>query len=210
MGNGSATGEAEEFEPRHFRRGATAVGPGGDRREALEITAEHRFSGLRVLQAGEICAQRRGRGLGQRIDAPRALLRDGDERVPPQVGEMARDAGLRDLQDRLEVADAERPLRQQIQQAQAGGVAEAVVEAQQVHAASKTVKSVFAKANMRASPERHPSRIGIGGAKTVGSTERGGCGGGRAGRAWRRVSGLCARGRRSGQAGGLDGPEADT
>lgn len=175
MGNGSAAGEAEEFAARHFRRGATAVGPGGDRRELLEVAAQHRLRRARVLQAGEVRAQRRGRRLGQGVDAPRALLRDGDERVPPQVGEMARDAGLRDLQDRLEVADAERPLRQQVQQAQAGGVAEAVVDAQQVHADSKTVKNVFAKANMRASPERHPALTGIGGAKTVGSTERGGC-----------------------------------
>lgn len=172
MGNRSAAGEAEEFAARHFRRGAAAVGGCRDRVESLEVATQDRLRRARVLQAGEVRAQRRGRGLGQRVDAPRALLRGGDERVPPEVGEVTGDAGLREFQHRLEVADAERPLRQQVQQAQARGVAETVVDAQQVHAGQQGGEHRIRQGEYTGVTGTSLGAHRYWGAKTVGSTER--------------------------------------
>ena len=118
------------------------------------VPAELRRLREGVLQAGEVGGQgRRSRG-GERIDAPRAALRARHEAVAAEISQVPRDFRLGQPQHRLEMTDAQRPLRQQMDQAQAGDIAQAVVEAEQLHRAGTMQSKVERLALKTLSPQR--------------------------------------------------------
>ena len=129
----SAVSEAEKFSARHG--GGRAVHLGVEVVELGAVPLELRLLGESVVQAGEVGGERGRRRRGERVDAPRAAPLGRHHAVAAEVSEVAGDPGLREPQHGFEVADAERASRQQMDEAQTGGVAKAVVDAEQLHAA---------------------------------------------------------------------------
>ncbi len=131
MSGGALAGEAEKFAARNGI-GAAAVHFGSMLSEQGEVAAEQRFLRQGVLQTSEVGRQSwRGRG-GEGVDAPRTALHDRNEAVAAQVGEVTGDFRLWQPQYRLEMTDAQRPLCQQVEQAQPGGITQAVVKFEQL------------------------------------------------------------------------------
>jgi hypothetical protein len=103
--------------------------------EAGEVFLELRVFAGAVLEAAEIGGEL-GRGFfGEVVNHPLALALDFDEAAGAEVGEVFGDFHLRLAEDVLEVADAERALREEVKEAQAGDVAEAFVDADEFHEA---------------------------------------------------------------------------
>ena len=128
--------------------GAAAVHLGGELGKLGQVALELRLFHEDLPHGGERGGQFRRRRGGERIDPPWPALCDGDQTMPAQVGEVAGDFRLRQPQHGLEVADAQRLLRQQVEEAKPGGVAQAAEEVQQFHGRSQEDNCIFAKANM--------------------------------------------------------------
>ena len=112
------------------------VDPAGaffDLGEAAEIVAEELVGGDAVLEALEVGFQLGRRAGGKAIDDPSAFAGGLDHAALAQVGEMLGDLGLRKLEDILEVANAKRALGEQIDKAKPDGLAEALVDLDELH-----------------------------------------------------------------------------
>ena len=84
----------------------------------------------------QICAQEGVRPLAQSVNHPSARTLRADKLPLLQVGQLFRDFDLRFPEQLLDVADAERTLGQQIQDAQSLNVGEALVEVRCLHGLS--------------------------------------------------------------------------
>jgi hypothetical protein len=104
--------------------------------EASEVFLELRVFAGAVLEAAEIGGEL-GRGFfGEVVNHPLALALDFDEAAGTEISEVFGDFHLRLAEDVLEVADAERALREEVEEAQAGDVAKAFVDADEFHEAA--------------------------------------------------------------------------
>ena len=84
-----------------------------------------------VLEAAKLQIEFLGRLFGQRIDHPLLVPVRCHQFVLSQVGKMLGNGDLRDLEHRLEMADAERPFGEQMEDAQPGFIAETTVNLDQ-------------------------------------------------------------------------------
>ena len=100
--------------------------------EPRPVAPELGFLGQGLLQAGEIRGQGGWGRHGERIDPPGSLLGRRHQAVTPEVGQVPRYFGLGQAQHRLEMTDAQGLLRQEVQQAEARGVAQTVVKAEEL------------------------------------------------------------------------------
>ena len=130
MREAGSAGETEKFATGD-RSGAAAVGPGGEMIQAVAVAAEERFFSQGVLKAGQVGGQRRRSGRGEGIDAPRPALFGRNHAMPAEIGEVARDLCLRQLQHGLEVADTQRTVGKQVDDAEARDITKAIVEPKQ-------------------------------------------------------------------------------
>src|SRR3954470_25009500 len=118
---------------------AARAGLGELRREflqPLEVAAEDRMLVQAILQAGQVRLELTRRLRRQFIDHPITRPLDLDQPPRAEIGEMLRDLHLRLAQDLLKVADAERTLRERVQEPQPRAVTQAFVNLQQLHAES--------------------------------------------------------------------------
>lgn len=148
----SSAGEAEKLAAWHGGGGAVHIWI-----EVVElgaVAAELRLIGKGVVQAGEVGRECGARRRNEGIDAPCAALFGGDHAVAAEVGEVAGDSRLREVKHGFEVADAERTLRQQVDKAQASGVAKAVVDPEQFHAAKLGADCRIRQGKYGSTPER--------------------------------------------------------
>ncbi|OAM90252.1 hypothetical protein AW736_01050 [Termitidicoccus mucosus] len=106
--------------------------------EAGQVAPENRVFACAVLEAGEVCRQFPGRLRREGVDHPVGLPFRPDEPPFAKVGEVFRDLYLRLAQHFLKMADAKRPPREQVQDAQTRPVAEALVNLNKVHKADNT------------------------------------------------------------------------
>ena len=84
-----------------------------------------------VLEAGQLQVEFLGRLFWQRVDHPLLVPVRGHEFVLSQVSQVLGNGDLRHLKHFLEMADAERPFGEQVEDAQAGFVAETAVNLNQ-------------------------------------------------------------------------------
>ena len=87
-----------------------------------------------VLKAIQIGLEFDGRFGGKTIDHPGAVPRALDEAVLSQVSEVLGNLGLRKLKDLLKVADAQRPLGEEVNDAEASRITETLIDLDQIHA----------------------------------------------------------------------------
>ena len=102
-------------------------------RQSLEVGAKPFVCGRTVLEAFEISFQIR-RGLGRKaIDSPCSVASALDHSLLTEIGEMLGNFGLRKAKDFLEVTDTKRTVCQQMDDSQPGGIAETLVNRDQLH-----------------------------------------------------------------------------
>lgn len=82
-------------------------------------------------EGGQV-GERGGAGLGEAVDHPVAGALARDEVVAAEEGEVFGDFDLGLAEDRLEVADAKRAGREEVQEAEPGGIGEAGVDANEI------------------------------------------------------------------------------
>ena len=103
-------------------------------RQSPEIGTEPLVSGRTVLEAFEISFQIR-RGLGRKaINPPCSVASASDHSLLTEISEMLGNFGLRKAKDFLEVTDTKRTACQQMDDPQPGGIAETLVNRDQLHA----------------------------------------------------------------------------
>jgi hypothetical protein len=100
-----------------------------DRLEPFQIIAKQLVLANTVLEALQVPLQFETALFRQPVDAPVLMLQGFDEPVLFQVTQMLGNLNLRFPKDRLEVANAKRCLRQQVQEPQPGLVTKAFVYA---------------------------------------------------------------------------------
>jgi hypothetical protein len=101
--------------------------------QANLIPAEDGFFRRGILQASQLAGQRRrGRGR-QTVDHPLATALGRDKAAAAQVGQMPRDLHLRFAQNLLQMADTKWSIEQEIHDAQPRPVAEAFMDAEEIH-----------------------------------------------------------------------------
>ncbi len=105
----------------------------GQRFQALPVLLKHGVGLQTVLQTLQLQREFARPPGGQAVDHPLLVAAGGDESVAAEEGEVFRDGDLRQLQGLLEVADTERLPLQQMQDPQAGFVAQAAVNRDQTH-----------------------------------------------------------------------------
>jgi hypothetical protein len=76
------------------------------------------------MQAFQQLGMNRPTGAGQRVKAPKALFAGPDQAGPAEVSEVPGGTGLGDSQDGYQITDAQFPVKEQVQDAQAGAVGE--------------------------------------------------------------------------------------
>jgi hypothetical protein len=101
--------------------------------EAADVVLERRDLAGAVLKAGELAFEFRRPGFGEAVDHPGAVPLGGDQPVPAQVGEVLGNRDLRELEDFLEMADAEGSAVEKVKETQPGLVAETAVDLDQLH-----------------------------------------------------------------------------
>jgi hypothetical protein len=102
-------------------------------RQSLEVGAKPLVSGRTVLEAFEISFQIR-RGLRRKtIDPPCSMASALDHSLLTEIGEMLGNFGLRDTKNFLEVTDTKRTACQQMDDPQPRGIAETMVNRDQLH-----------------------------------------------------------------------------
>jgi hypothetical protein len=100
----------------------------------FQIEMENRLLPTNILQALKIGLEDRIRRFGKVAYRPvAATLRLKRPRITQRL-EVARDLGLGNLENLSQMTNAKRPFHQEIEDAQAGGVAEAVIDINQIHA----------------------------------------------------------------------------
>jgi len=103
-------------------------------RPPCEIALEKRLLTRAILQAREVGPQLAGRFPRQRVNHPVALAPRRHQPAPAQVIQVLGDFHLRLAQHDLEMAHAQRPAQQQVEDAQPRAVAQAFVDSHQFHA----------------------------------------------------------------------------
>jgi hypothetical protein len=86
-----------------------------------------------VLQASQLQIEFGRPVLGKVIDHPPLMAARDDQSLCTEVSEVFGNGNLGQSQDRLEMADAERTLRQKVKDPQAGFITEAPINVQEVH-----------------------------------------------------------------------------
>lgn len=86
-----------------------------------------------ILKAAELEIEFSRADLREAVDHPLLVAGGGDEFFAAEVSEMFGDGDLGKIQDVLKIADAERSLGEEMQDAQPGFVAEAFVDLEQIH-----------------------------------------------------------------------------
>ena len=136
--------------------------PGADLAEFGGVASEDGIFVGAILQAGQIGGDFARRFLGQPVDHPIGLAIRLHQSAALQVGEMLGHFDLRLAEDRLQMAHAQRPLPEQVQDAQPGAVAETFVDADQFHAITMLREEYAASGillNIRDGREHHPAGI---------------------------------------------------
>jgi hypothetical protein len=126
--------------------GRSRFAPGGWGRDFVDptIIALHNFETPQILfenpvlpdaiaQALDLQLQRFRARFGQPVDHPLLMALGRDQAASPQVSQMFGNGDLRQVEDGLEMTDAKRALRQQVQNAQARLIAQAAVNFNQFH-----------------------------------------------------------------------------
>jgi hypothetical protein len=96
------------------------------------------------LEAGEIFLDQRGLLFRQAVNHPLRMALTLDQTPAAHVGKMPRHLHLRLAQDRLDVTNAKRPVQEEVGDAQAGSIAQALVDSDQLHAALYICKGKYA------------------------------------------------------------------
>lgn len=131
--------------------------------ETLEVIAKEFVGSDTVLKALEIGFEFPRRSGREAIDDPRTLTGGLDHFPLPEVGQVLRDLGLRELQDILKMADAQRTFRQQIDNSQADGLAEALIDLDQFHC-----DHICVNTNIRQHEYTNPLHVGCIGEERAG------------------------------------------
>jgi len=108
--------------------------------ESFQIVAEDRVGLHAVLQTTQLQIKLKLRGpfFRQLVDHPLLVPLRQHQAVRPQVGEVFGNSHLGHFQNALKVADAERPLRQEMKDAKASFIAQAAVDLQKFHIRHRT------------------------------------------------------------------------
>ena len=117
----------------HFRDCGQVTAARENRCQVPEIALELRMRLHAVLQAFHIRFQFCAASSGQRIDHPIPLPLGLHHSSAPQVGEMFRNFYLRLVQNFLKMTNAERPPREQMQNAEPRLIAQTLVNLNQFH-----------------------------------------------------------------------------
>jgi hypothetical protein len=112
---------------------------------ALEVFAEGGVFAAAILEAFHIGGEFRGRMGGEGVDDPWAVAAGMDEAVLAEVGEVLGDFDLGGAEDVLEMADAKGPVGEEMKDAEAGLVAEAFVDLDEVHGGGYTYIGICVK-----------------------------------------------------------------
>jgi hypothetical protein len=115
--------------------------------EAREVGFEDGIFGGAVLEAGEVGGEFAGAGFfgRERVDHPVGFAADFDELAGFQVAEVFGDFDLRLVENLLEVADAERAVLEEVEDAKAGEIAQAFVDFDEVHARKVLIQEYSAR-----------------------------------------------------------------
>ena len=117
----------------------------------LEISTEPLVGRRTVLKAFEIGFQLERRLRGKAINHPCPVPGALDHALFAEVGEMLGNLGLRKAQNFLEMADAKRTLCQQMDDSQPRGIAETLVNLNQLHARNIATVDIFVNLYIRLS-----------------------------------------------------------
>src|SRR2546423_7604456 len=123
-----------------------------NRRELLEIARENFVRSQAILKTLQVCLQLRRTLLRQRVHHPVLIALYLHHGALAQIAEVLGNFHLRLAQDRLEMADAERRLRQQIQNPQPGAIAETLIDLDEVHRRQQQAAAVPQQSFAAASP----------------------------------------------------------
>ena len=106
--------------------------------EAFQVVAKDGVRLHAVLQATQLKVQFGGWFVREPVNHPFFVAPGDDEAIGPQVGQMFGDDHLGQVKNILKVAHAERPLGQQVQNAEACFIAETAEDLHQLHIQQQT------------------------------------------------------------------------
>jgi hypothetical protein len=117
----------------HARRSVGTEATANPRKPSA-IGAEDLFLADAVLQAGEVGFEAGRRFLGQAVDHKVSATLGLDHAVALQIAEVLGHLHLGLTQDFLKVANAERPIEEQVQDPESRAIAEALIDLNELHA----------------------------------------------------------------------------
>lgn len=123
---------------KHFRR-LTTLRP--QPRQLFEVRAKNRVRADAILQALQVPDQLGSPQFGQRVNDPVSAPGRLDHPAAAEVSQVLGHLHLWFREDLLKVANAQRPLRQQMEQTQTRPIAEAFVDLDQIHAVDLATRS---------------------------------------------------------------------
>jgi len=115
--------------------GREAFGIANQLYQAGCVFTENWLLAAAVLQAGEIFLDQWGLLFRQAVNHPLRMALTLDQTPAAHVGEVPRHLHLRLAQDCLNVTNAKRPAQEEVGDAQAGSIAQALVDSDQFHTA---------------------------------------------------------------------------
>lgn len=116
--------------------------------QPIKVAPKPGFLTGAILQAREVGPQLPRRSLHEPINAPVALPTCFYHPASLEIGEMLGDFYLRFAQNVLKVADAQGTADQQMQDPEAGGIAQTLIDPDELHAAVRADEITCIKGNM--------------------------------------------------------------